>query len=131
MTPQHHDMVPDQAADPFGERSAVLVRKPLHLLGARIVFDSNSRELLQLVDAAYAGLPRHRLSAKAPDLHVSLRLLSPGKRGEPPPLALLHGAALLGGATRVLELRNPVAPRALGARGRAGPDAAVSLSHPL
>ena len=64
MTPQHHDMVPDQAADPFGERSAVLVRKPLHLLGARIVFDSNSRELLQLVDAAYAGLPRHRLSAK-------------------------------------------------------------------
>jgi len=100
MTPQHHDMVPDQAADPFGERSAVLVRKPLHLLGARIVFDSNSRELLQLVDAAYAGLPRHRLSAKAPDLHVSLRLLSPGKRGEPPPLALLHGAALLGGATR-------------------------------
>ena len=109
MAAHHHDTVPDQAADPFGERSAVLVHKPLHLLGARIVFDSNSRELLQLVDAAYAGLPQHRLSAKAPDLHVSLRLLSDEKhglrrgargRGEPPPLALLHGAALLGGATR-------------------------------
>jgi hypothetical protein len=102
MTAEHHDMVPEEAADPFGERSALLVHKPLHLLGARVAFDSNSRELLRLVDAAYAGLPRHRLAAKAPDLHISLRLA--GRRSaaggsEPPPLELLHGATMLGGAT--------------------------------
>jgi hypothetical protein len=80
------------------------------LLGGRFKFESNSRELLRLVDAAYQGLPPHRLSASTPDFRIKL-LLSPAQtsrplrgrrrpnRLEPPPLAMLHGAGLFGGAT--------------------------------
>jgi hypothetical protein len=110
-------MLPEILSDPFGERFPMLARKPLQLLGGRFRFDSNSPELLSLVDSAYAGLPRHWLSTEAPELRVSLLLTSPPKvtsrpkasksvgcrhtlnRSEPPPLAMLHGAGLLGGAT--------------------------------
>jgi hypothetical protein len=101
-------MLPDILSDPFGERTPTLSRKPLQLLGGRFRFDSNSADLLRLVDSAYAGLPAHRLSGKAPDLRVSLRLMSPlkahasgikARASEPPPLAMLHGATLLAGAT--------------------------------
>ena len=104
-------MLPEILSDPFGERSPMLARKPLQLLGGRFRFDSNSPELLRLVDSAYAGLPRHWLSTEAPELRVSL-LLTPSpkarasagvqrtlNRSEPPPVAMLHGAGLLGGAT--------------------------------
>ena len=86
----------------------MLVRKPLQLMGGRFRFDSNSRELLRLVDAAYEGLPSHRLSARPPNLRVSL-LLAPRRQAarrrhainrlEPPPLAMIHGAGFLGGTT--------------------------------
>ena len=97
-------MLPDLLSDPFGERSPTLVRGPLELLGAKFRFDSNSPELLRLVDSAYAGLPNHRLWAEPPVLRVRLLLTPPGgrrasSRSEPPPLAMLHGAGLLGGAT--------------------------------
>jgi hypothetical protein len=104
-------MLPEILSDPFGERSPMLARKSLQLLGGRFQFDSNSPELLKLVDSAYAGLPRHWLSTEAPELRVSLLLTSPPKaskwvggrhtpnRSEPPPLAMLHGAGFLGGAT--------------------------------
>jgi hypothetical protein len=97
-----HTSVPDPIADPFQERSSVLVRKPLQLLGARVHFESNSPELLRLVDSAYAGLPRHRLSASVPRLRVRLLLTSGSgrrPRAEPPPLTMLSGPGLLGGAT--------------------------------
>jgi hypothetical protein len=104
-------MLPDILRDPFGERSSTLIRKPLHLLGSRFQFESNSRALLDLVDAAYRALPRHRLSACTPDLRISLLLASPRElthsrrrprlrsRSEPPSLELLHGAGFLGGTT--------------------------------
>jgi hypothetical protein len=94
-------MLPELLSDPFGERSPMLARKPLQLLGGRFRFDSNSPELLRLVDSAYAGLPRHRLSTEAPDLRVRLLLTSSPKarKSPPPPLAMLNGAGLLGGAT--------------------------------
>lgn len=104
-------MLPEILSDPFGERSPMLARKPLQLLGGRFRFDSNSPELLRLVDSAYAGLPRHRLSTEAPELRVRLLLTSPPKasesagrqhtldRSRPPPLAMMNGAGLLGGAT--------------------------------
>jgi hypothetical protein len=81
------------------------------LLGGYVRFDSNSRELLRLVDVAYRGLPPHRLSPKAPELRISLRLTParmtrksipgrhPSRRTDAPPFALLHGAGLLGGAS--------------------------------
>jgi hypothetical protein len=103
-------MLPDHLADPFNERSSNFARKSIHLLGGRFQFESNSRELLRLVDSAYRALPRHRISSDTPDFQINL-LLSPPRNpshatrrrrranlAEPPPLALLHGAGFLGGA---------------------------------
>jgi hypothetical protein len=104
MSRRTDTMIPDLLADPFGERLRTIVRKPLHVLGARFLFESDSPELLQLVNGAYAGLPRHRLSARAPSLRVCL-LLRRGtepprrRRAEPPLLRMLAGAGYLGGAT--------------------------------
>jgi hypothetical protein len=104
-------MLPDQLADPFNERSSKFARTPIHLLGGRFKFESNSRELLRLVDSAYRNLPRHRVSADTPEFQIKLQLSpspNPGRasgdqrrpnRIEPPPLALVHGAGFLGGAT--------------------------------
>jgi hypothetical protein len=103
MTDKNVTMVPDQYVDPFGERSPAMIRESLQLLGARFRFESNSRQLLHLVDAAYADLPRHRLSDAVPRLKVSL-LLKGGdpphrrRRFEPPALNMFSGAGFLGGA---------------------------------
>jgi len=104
MSRKNHTMVPDLYADPFGERSATMVREPLQLLGGRFQFESNSRQLLRLVDSAYAGLPRHRLSAVVPRLRIRLILRSgaralPRRSVEPAPIAMFSGAGFLGGAT--------------------------------
>jgi hypothetical protein len=90
-------------ADPFGERTPTL-RRHLQLLGARFQFQSNSRQLLHLVESAYGGLPRQRLSDAAPRLMVRLQLMSGGRqrlsrRLEPPPLNMISGGGFLGGAT--------------------------------
>jgi hypothetical protein len=97
-------MVADLLADPFGERSRTMVRRELQLLGGRFRFESNSRRLLRLVETAFDGLPRHRLSATPPRLSVRLVLRSgrpprARRRLEPPPLGMFSGAGLLGGAT--------------------------------
>jgi hypothetical protein len=102
MKTKNRIMISELEADPFGERSPPLIRKRLKLLGARILFESNDRGLLQLVDAAYAGLPSHRLSTKVPDLRIRLMLSAPQPRSrslEPSPLALVNAGGLLGGAT--------------------------------
>ncbi len=101
----------DIESDPFGERIAAMsVRTGLQLMGGRFHFESNSPELLRLVDAAYAGLPPHRFSAKPPEFRVKL-WLTPGQRrgglgppirrwrSEPPPIFMLGTPGLLGGAT--------------------------------
>lgn len=92
----------DLLADPFGERSAVGMQRDMHVLGARVHFDSNSEDLLRLVDSAYAGLPRHRLSRVVPELRVRLILTPPEgktKRAEPNPFQMMSGAGLIGAAT--------------------------------
>ena len=96
--------VTDILADPFGERSAVGMYRDLHLLGARVRFESNSEDLLRLVDSAYAGLPRHRLVRVAPHLRVRLMLTAPERRrkrarAEPDPLQMMSGAGLIAAAT--------------------------------
>jgi hypothetical protein len=104
MTRKNPRIIPDLYADPFGERTPTL-RERLQLLGARFEFQSNSRQLLHLVESAYGGLPRHRLSdAAEPRLRVRLQLMSGGpqpsrRRLEPPPLNMISGAGFLGGAT--------------------------------
>lgn len=111
MTTKNRSANPDTEADPFGERLPTLPHQPMHLLGGRFHFSSNSRNLLRIVDSAYDGLPGHRLSAKIPDLRVTLletgsrvgRGSSEGlfsrNRREPPPVSMLYGAGLLAGAT--------------------------------
>jgi len=102
MTRKHNNGVPDLLCDPFGEYSPPPLRTAMQLLGSRCHFESNSRQLLRLADCAYAGLPRHRLSLKVPQLRIRLVLTSAEharRRYGPPPLATLSGAGFFGGAT--------------------------------
>ncbi len=92
----------DPAADPFAERVVPIARGAMQLLGAQFHFQSNSDELLRLVDSAYGGVPPHRLSARVPRLRVRLILTSGAngnRRTEPPALTAFSGAGFLGGAT--------------------------------
>jgi len=96
--------VPDLLADPFAERSQRVARAHFQLLGGRFQFESESPQLLRLVNSAYLGLPPHRLSTVAPHLKVRLMLSAaeqprPRSRSEPPPLSMVSGAGYLGGAT--------------------------------
>jgi hypothetical protein len=104
MTRKNDAIVPDLYADPFGEHSKMIARDELQLLGSRFQFESNSRQLLRLVDSAFADLPSHRLTTQAPRLRVRLLLTSDAEhrartRSAPPPLSMLSGAGLLCGAT--------------------------------
>jgi len=95
-------MLPDPVSDPFGERSECLATRRMRLLGAQFRFDSNSAELMRLVDCAYGGLPRHRLRLVEHELRVSLRMTPDARRhprAEPPPMTMISGCGLLGGAT--------------------------------
>lgn len=90
----------DPEGDPFREVGGTVVREQRYLLGGLFEFESNSRRLLRLVDAAYAGLPRHRLRPTTPRFHVRLQLAS--GRGlpaadEPPLMRMQAGAGLLCG----------------------------------
>ncbi len=92
--------IPDLYGDPFGERTKGGMHRDVLLLGARIRFESNSEDLLRLVDSAYAGLPRHKLSPVVPKLRVRLVLTSPDRKrasGGPAPLQMMSGGGLLAG----------------------------------
>jgi hypothetical protein len=104
MNRRNRKIIPDLYADPFGERTPTLCTQ-LQLLGAQFQFQSNSRQLLRLVESAYGGLPRHRLSGPGPRLTVRLQLMSGDRqrlssRLEPPPLNMISGGGFLGGATQ-------------------------------
>jgi hypothetical protein len=91
----------DPSTDPFGEHPGRLHRRSLHLLGALFRFESNSVRLLRLVDQAFAGLPRHRLSDATPRLRVRLLLTqraAAAAAGEPPLLKTWSAPGLLCGA---------------------------------
>ena len=86
--------------DPFGECAPTIAHAPVQVLGGRFQFTANSRHLLQLVDRAYGGLPKHRLSADLPRFNVRLVLTNGGNspyRGEPPVLRTVAGAGLICG----------------------------------
>jgi hypothetical protein len=110
MITKNHGMVPDIESDPFGERIETSTRRRLQLMGGRFDFESNSPELLRLVDAAYAGLPSHRFSSGSPRFRVRLLLMPrpaaagvgdrPARaRWQPPPISMIQGAGFLGSAT--------------------------------
>ena len=90
------------AADPFGESAVAKFSLRLQLLGANILFESNSGRLLRLVKAAYAGLPGHRLPGLVPRLRIRLHLacVQRARRArEPAPLTMMGGLGLLGATT--------------------------------
>jgi len=87
-------------ADPFGERSVGgrVVRR--QILGGRFRFESASEALLQQVEAAYGGLPQHRLAMAVPEFRIELRLSPPRVSppvDEPPPVQMQSGAGLICG----------------------------------
>jgi hypothetical protein len=99
---QSLEMLPDLFSDPFGESSSMQFSRRIHLLGGHFHFDSNNRQLMNLVESAYAGLPSHRLAVPVPKFQIRL-LSAPSAerrlRAQPPPLTMLAGGGLLGGAT--------------------------------
>jgi len=100
MTFKNHRPAPDIEADPFGERSVISGRREFQLMGGRFHFESDSPEILRLVDAAYEGLPRHRFLPRPPRFRVRLVLAATaGKRKGAPAIRMLNGAGFLGSAT--------------------------------
>jgi hypothetical protein len=100
MTAKNQNPAPDIDADPFGERSVAFGRREFQLMGGRFRFESDSSELLRLVDAAYKGLPGHRLSTRPPQFRVRLILApTPGRRKGVPAIRMLNGAGFLGSAS--------------------------------
>jgi hypothetical protein len=98
---------PELFADPFREHSSIIARAPQALLGAKFSFESNSRQLLRLVDSAYARLPMQRLPGTAPAVRVRLLLTAPAfgrSRSAPPLLETFSAAGLVGGATGASNL---------------------------
>jgi hypothetical protein len=107
MNTKNRRVDPGIESDPFGERAPVLTRRVMSLLGGRFRFESNSKELLALVDAAYAGLPSHLFSSTPKTFRVKLMLTPAPTRysrrtarlKQPPPISMLQGAGFLGSAT--------------------------------
>lgn len=93
--------LPSFAADPFREQ----LRLPsfgTRLLGGRFEFETDSAELRRLVESAYARVPEHRVSSRAPHFRVRLRLdeIDTRKRyRDAPPVELLAGGRVLAGTT--------------------------------
>jgi len=90
----------DARADPFGERLRPAICMSRQVLGGRFRFESDSIALLELVEAAYGGLPAHRFPGLSPEFHVELRVVprTTGKAlAEPPPVRTQGGKGLLCG----------------------------------
>ena len=86
----------DPTADPFGERLQPALRRVCRLLGGDFHFETDSPELLRLIEQAYGGLPPHALGKPTPVLRIRLRVDGPPRRllsGDPPMLRPLaaHG----------------------------------------
>lgn len=100
MFPSDIPLRDDPLADPFGERLRPAICMSREVLGARFRFESDSIALLELVEAAYGGLPGHRFPGLSPEFHVELRVV-PRTAGEgfvePPPVRMQGGRGLLCG----------------------------------
>jgi hypothetical protein len=91
----------DPTADPFGERRRPALHRVARLLGGDFHFESDSPEMMRLVDQAYDGLPRHAFARSPPALRVRLRVEATPRRrrrGEPPLLRPLAAPGMWLGA---------------------------------
>jgi len=98
----------DISADPFQEHGSRLSPGRIRLLGCDFEFETDGPGLRRIVDWAYAGLPRHKLSSSVPRLKVRLARAprdsgSGGRRkavrSEIPRIEMLSGADFLGATT--------------------------------
>jgi len=106
MTLNPHHGAQATASDPFGERSRRHVSLCRQIMGGSFRFESASAALLDLVDAAYADLPSHRLPPVTPEFRIELRLLprrAASSPAEPPPVQMQSGAGLLCGVMDALN----------------------------
>jgi hypothetical protein len=110
MRTKNPRLIPDIESDPFGERTIAAAHRRVNVLGGRFDFESNSPELLRLVDTAYAGLPNHQFSSRPPRFRIRLRLtpkaalpqsrkLPAHGRSRPPAISMIQGGGILGSAT--------------------------------
>lgn len=98
LNPHHGESY--AATDPFGERPRGQVSLCRQIMGGSFRFDSASTALLDLVEAAYAGLPPHRFPGTAAEFRIELRLLprrTSSPAAEPPPVRMQSGAGLICG----------------------------------
>jgi hypothetical protein len=97
----------DIATDPFRERLSGVSRVRLHVLGGTFEFQCETPRLRRLVDAAFAGLPPHRLPGKGARFRIRLALAPRARarsRGDAPRIDTLSGAGLLCGTTSDSDL---------------------------
>ncbi|WP_233842867.1 serine kinase [Dyella sp. 2HG41-7] len=87
------------ATDPFGERRRYPYVMTKAVLGARFRFESTSVALLDLVEAAYGGLPPYAWADTSPEFRIELRLQhrAPCYGNEPPPVQMQSGGGALCG----------------------------------
>ena len=81
--------------------SGCAIERAARVLGGEFHFESAERQLLQLVERAYAGLPAQRFAAAAPRFTVRLVLgqaRGRRRRAEPAAVQPLAAGALVGGA---------------------------------
>jgi hypothetical protein len=92
----------EPAPDPFREQRRCARRLRLGILGADVVFESDSAAIMALVRQAYARLPRQRFPGRSAPLTVRLIVTAdaPGSAHAPPPLLPLGAQGLLAGVTR-------------------------------
>jgi hypothetical protein len=92
----------DLSTYPFRERLPCAVRTRLRLFGGTFEFECESSRLRRLVEAAFAGLPPHRLPGGGKRFRIRLALapvMRGARRGDAPRIEMLSGAGLLCGAT--------------------------------
>ncbi|GLQ95547.1 serine kinase [Dyella acidisoli] len=100
MTATANHVIHDIQADPFGERFSRHLAVHKQLLGGSFYFESASEALLDLVEAAYGGLPPHRLPITVPDFRIELQLVPHRDQPyiiEPPQVQMHSGAGVLCG----------------------------------
>jgi hypothetical protein len=87
--------VRDACFDPFRERDHLPFVLQKQIAGARFSFESASEALLNLVEAAYDGVPAHQFPTEAPEFRIELRLLPRPEAPDvdEPPLVRMHSAA--------------------------------------
>lgn len=93
---------PEISADPFRERALPVSRTRMQLLGGAFEFECGSSRLRRLVDWAYAGLPRHKLSEVPPRIRIRVMPAPRARRhapADPEQIEMLSGAGLLCGTT--------------------------------